>query len=129
MSLAYGIIYLTFTMYPLAFVTVRGWSRMDGSLPFVGMTIGVTLACIGIALHSIYYIQQSRVHVPERRLPPMIAGSVLPSAGMHSKMPCFKSPSYIFQAYSGSAGLRARQFIGWHKLLLGSSLVAAPSWS
>ncbi|KAF5604069.1 hypothetical protein FPCIR_1003 [Fusarium pseudocircinatum] len=82
MSLAYGIIYLTFTMYPLAFVTVRGWSRMDGSLPFIGVTIGVVLACIGIALHSIYYIQQSRVHVPERRLPPMIAGSVLLSAGI-----------------------------------------------
>ncbi|KAF5666930.1 major facilitator superfamily transporter [Fusarium circinatum] len=82
MSLAYGIIYLTFTMYPLAFVTVRGWSRMDGSLPFIGMTVGVVLACIGIALHSIYYIQQSRVHVLERRLPPMIAGSVLLSAGI-----------------------------------------------
>ncbi|KAF5241932.1 hypothetical protein FANTH_8892 [Fusarium anthophilum] len=82
MSLAYGIIYLTFTMYPLAFVTVRGWSRMDGSLPFIGMTVGVVLACIGIVLHSIYYIQQSRVHVPERRLPPMIAGSVLLSAGI-----------------------------------------------
>ncbi|RKL29942.1 hypothetical protein BFJ72_g11811 [Fusarium proliferatum] len=82
MSLAYGIIYLTFTMYPLAFVTVRGWSRMDGSLPFIGMTIGVVLACIGISLHSIYYIQQSRVHVPERRLPPMIAGSILLSAGI-----------------------------------------------
>ncbi|KAF5986265.1 putative mfs-multidrug-resistance transporter [Fusarium bulbicola] len=82
MSLAYGIIYLTFTMYPLAFVTVRGWSRMDGSLPFIGMTVGVVLACVGIALHSIYYIQQSRVHVPERRLPPMIAGSVLLSAGI-----------------------------------------------
>ncbi|KAH7143225.1 major facilitator superfamily domain-containing protein [Fusarium sp. MPI-SDFR-AT-0072] len=82
MSLAYGIIYLTFTMYPLAFVTVRGWSRMDGSLPFLGMTIGVVLACIGIALHSIYYIQQSRDHVPERRLPPMIAGSILLSAGI-----------------------------------------------
>ncbi|QGI84662.1 hypothetical protein CEK25_011391 [Fusarium fujikuroi] len=82
MSLAYGIIYLTFTLYPLAFVTVRGWSRMDGSLPFIGMTIGVVLACVGIALHSIYYIQQSRVHVPERRLPPMIAGSILLSAGI-----------------------------------------------
>ncbi|KAI1019223.1 hypothetical protein LB503_009232 [Fusarium chuoi] len=82
MSLAYGIIYLTFTTYPLAFVTVRGWSRMDGSLPFIGITIGVVLACIGIALHSIYYIQQSRVHVPERRLPPMIAGSILLSAGI-----------------------------------------------
>ncbi|RKK84051.1 hypothetical protein BFJ69_g2353 [Fusarium oxysporum] len=87
MSLAYGIIYLTFTMYPFAFVTVRGWSRMDGSLPFVGMTIGVILACIGIALHSIYYIQQSRVHVPERRLPPMIAGSIFLSAGIHTKLP------------------------------------------
>ncbi|KAG5759874.1 hypothetical protein H9Q69_010313 [Fusarium xylarioides] len=82
MSLAYGIIYLTFTMYPLAFVTVRGWSRMDGSLPFIGMTVGVALACMGIAIHSIYYIQHSRVHVPERRLPPMIAGSILLSAGI-----------------------------------------------
>jgi hypothetical protein len=129
MSLAYGIIYLTFTMYPLAFVTVRGWSRLEGSLPFVGMTIGVALACIGIALHSIYYIQRRRVHVPERRLPPMIAGSILLSAGTHTKLPCLRPPSYIFQAYSGSVGPLAHQSIGWHKLLLGSSSAAAPSWS
>lgn len=130
MSLAYGIIYLTFTMYPLAFVTVRGWSRMDGSLPFVGMTIGVVLACIGIALHSIYYIQRSRVHVPERRLPPMIAGSILLSAGTYPRsLPCSKSLSYMFQAYSGSDGPPAGQSIGCHKLPPGSSLAAAPSWS
>lgn len=69
---------------------------MDGSLPFIGITIGVVLACIGIALHSIYYIQQSRVHVPERRLPPMIAGSILLSAGTYPRLSCFKSLSYIF---------------------------------
>lgn len=85
MSLAYGVIYITLTMYPLAFVTSRGWSRIDGSLPFLGIVIGVVLACIAIALHSIYYVsprlEETGAHLPERRLPPMIAGSVILSAG------------------------------------------------
>ncbi|KAM5357224.1 hypothetical protein ACJZ2D_016482 [Fusarium nematophilum] len=86
MSLAYGVIYITLTMYPLAFVTSRGWSRIDGSLPFIGIVVGVILACIAIALHSIYYVsrrlQETGLHLPERRLPPMIVGSVILSGGI-----------------------------------------------
>ncbi|KAH8672275.1 major facilitator superfamily domain-containing protein, partial [Ilyonectria robusta] len=86
MSLAYGVIYISLTMYPLAFVTSRGWSRIDGSLPFLGIVIGVILACIAIAMHSIFYVsprlEETGIHLPERRLPPMIAGSVILSAGI-----------------------------------------------
>ncbi|KAF5026345.1 hypothetical protein F66182_1553 [Fusarium sp. NRRL 66182] len=86
MSIAYGVIYITLTMYPLAFVTTRQWSPILGSLPFLGIVVGVVLACIVIALHSIYYVtrrqQETGTHLPERRLPPMIAGSVILSAGI-----------------------------------------------
>ncbi|KAF4335309.1 major facilitator superfamily transporter [Fusarium beomiforme] len=86
MSFAYAIIYITLTMYPLAFVTSRGWSPIDGSLPFIGIVVGVIMACIVIALHSIYYVsrklQETGVHSPEGRLPPMIAGSAILSGGI-----------------------------------------------
>ncbi|KAI1667967.1 Polyamine transporter [Pyrenophora tritici-repentis] len=85
MSLAYGIIYLTFTMYPLAFVRDRGWSPIKGSMPFLGILVGVTVACVLLAVHSICYVSpkfsQTGVHLPERRLPPMILGSAILPAG------------------------------------------------
>lgn len=85
MSLVYGVIYLTFSMYPLAFVVERHFSQVDGSLPFISIFIGVVVACVALAVHSIYYLgpmaKQTKIHVPERRLPPMIAGSFILPAG------------------------------------------------
>ncbi|RDI77429.1 hypothetical protein Vi05172_g12538 [Venturia inaequalis] len=86
MSLVYGIIYLTFTMYPLAFRRDRKWGAIKASLPFLGILLGVVVACVLIAIHSIYYVtakyQKLKHHVPETRLPPMILGSLLLPAGL-----------------------------------------------
>ncbi|PNS15639.1 hypothetical protein CAC42_4091 [Sphaceloma murrayae] len=85
MSLAYGILYLTFVMYPVAFITLRSWPRTTGSLPFLGLLLGIFIACIVIALHSHYYIRGkmvARTLRPEDRLPPMIAGSFLLTGGL-----------------------------------------------
>ncbi|KAK6858083.1 MFS multidrug transporter [Apiospora arundinis] len=87
MSFVYGIIYLTFELYPQAFVVVRGWSAVDASLSFFGILGGALVACIVLGAHSIYRVgpkfAETQQHVPERRLPPMILGSVLlPAEGI-----------------------------------------------
>ncbi|KAG8631414.1 hypothetical protein KVT40_000554 [Elsinoe batatas] len=86
MSLSYGILYLTFVMYPFAFVSVRGWDPIPGSLPFLGLFIGICIACIIIAMHSLLYVRPrllSRGRLqPEDRLPPMIFGSVCLTGGL-----------------------------------------------
>lgn len=86
MALAYGIIYLSFTIYPHAFVVIRGWSPVTGSLPFLGIFVGIAIACTLLGVHSIYYVgplfNKTHQHVPERRLLPMILGSVLLPGGM-----------------------------------------------
>ncbi|KAK7994960.1 hypothetical protein PG990_013733, partial [Apiospora arundinis] len=85
MSFVYGIIYLTFELYPQAFVVIRGWSAVDASLSFFGILGGALVACIVLGAHSIYHVgpkfAETQQHVPERRLPPMILGSVLLPAG------------------------------------------------
>lgn len=86
MSLVYGIIYLTFTIYPLEFRRYRHWSATKASLPFLSILLGVVIACCLLAIHSIYYVtaryQKMKHHVPETRLPPMIFGSFILPAGV-----------------------------------------------
>lgn len=86
-SLIYGIIYLFFEAYPVAFQEQRGWSLGVGALPFLGLTIGVVC---GVSI--ITYTSQTRYKrkmeenggkpVPEERLVPMIFGSFLLPIGL-----------------------------------------------
>lgn len=86
-SLIYGMIYLFFEAYPVAFQEDRGWNLGVGALPFLGITIGVV---IGVAF--ITYTSQTRYKrkmdanggkpVPEERLVPMVAGAILLPIGL-----------------------------------------------
>lgn len=44
MALVYGVLYLCFVAYPIAFQQERGWSPGIGCLSFIGIGIGVLLA-------------------------------------------------------------------------------------
>jgi MFS transporter, DHA1 family, multidrug resistance protein len=86
MSICYGILYLTFEAYPLYFEFDRGWSPNLATLPFIGLFIGVLLACIILPVDSkIRYgkhlIQTKKLN-PEDRIPPMIVGSLVLPAGL-----------------------------------------------
>ncbi|KAK8137027.1 hypothetical protein PG984_004967 [Apiospora sp. TS-2023a] len=98
MSFVYGIIYLTFELYPQAFVVVRGWSAVDASMSFFGILGGAVVACIVLGAHSIYHVgprfAETNQHVPERRLPPMILGSIILPAGASS----LNTPRIVRQA-------------------------------
>lgn len=73
MSFIYGMIYLFFESYPIAFREDRGWNAGVGALPFLGITLGVI---IGVAI--ITYASNTRYKrkmeenggrpVPEERL-------------------------------------------------------------
>ena len=86
-SFIYGILYLFFEAYPIAFQEVRGWSQGVGALPFLGITIGVI---IGVAV--ITYTSHTRFKrkmeanggkpIPEERLIPMIVGAFLLPIGL-----------------------------------------------
>ena len=83
----YGMIYLFFEAYPIAFQEERHWNLGVGALPFLGLTIGVI---IGVAI--ITYFSQTRYKekmianggkpVPEERLVPMIIGAALLPIGL-----------------------------------------------
>ncbi|CAF9903599.1 MAG: hypothetical protein GOMPHAMPRED_000417 [Gomphillus americanus] len=87
MALIYGILYLFFEAYPIAFQEVRGWSPGLGSLPFLAIIIGVV---IGGSI--IVYLTRTRYKrkleesggkpVPEERLPAMILGGMFFPIGL-----------------------------------------------
>ena len=87
MAFIYGILYLFFEAYPIAFQEVRGWSAGLASLPFLGITIGVIA---GVAI--IVYNSNTRFRrmmeanggrpVPEERLIPMIPGAFILPVGL-----------------------------------------------
>lgn len=84
-GLAYGILYLFFTAYPLSFQEQRQWSQGNAGLPFLGVTVGVILASTANTVHTLtsYRRQlQKGLATPESRLPPMILGSILLPPGL-----------------------------------------------
>ncbi|EXJ85864.1 hypothetical protein A1O1_06233 [Capronia coronata CBS 617.96] len=85
-SFVYSILYLTLEVFPIVFREQRGWGPVVGSLPFIGLFIGV-ISAIGINLgNQPQYIRKSRAAhgkpVPEARLPPLSIGAVLMVAGL-----------------------------------------------
>jgi MFS transporter, DHA1 family, multidrug resistance protein len=84
MSLVYGILYLTLTLYPYTFGTNRQLSSMDALLPFLFLLGGIFLASGIIMLHSVQIARSQAAGdalKPEDRLPPAILGSILLPAG------------------------------------------------
>jgi hypothetical protein len=84
MSLVYGILYLSLTMYPYAFIAERGLDARTASLPFLFLLAGIVVACIIITIHSVHIGKRQaagRPFCPEDRLSPVVFGSILLTAG------------------------------------------------
>ncbi|KAL2045924.1 hypothetical protein ABVK25_011945 [Lepraria finkii] len=87
MSFIYGVVYLFFEAYPIAFQEQRHWNLGVGALPFLGITLGVMTG-----LSIIVYTSQTRFKrkmlanggkpIPEERLLPMILGAILLPIGL-----------------------------------------------
>ena len=86
MSLIYGILYLFFEAYPIAFQEQRGWNEGVGALPFIAITLGVVLGA-GVIVYTskTRFARKLAKHgrvVPEERLVPMMIGAVVFPIGM-----------------------------------------------
>ncbi|KAH8684577.1 major facilitator superfamily domain-containing protein [Tricladium varicosporioides] len=85
-SFVYGLLYLTLEVFPIVFEEHRGWSPVIGSLPFLGLFIGVLCAVfINLANQPRYARILDAAHgrpVPEARLAPMAIGGFLFAAGL-----------------------------------------------
>ncbi|TQB68352.1 Citrinin biosynthesis cluster MFS transporter mrr1 [Monascus purpureus] len=85
-SLIYGILYLFFVAYPIAFREVRNWKSLGiAALPFLGILVGVLMGCLLVTIATrLWYapkLQNGSV-VPEDRLPPMIVAAILLPIGL-----------------------------------------------
>jgi DHA1 family multidrug resistance protein-like MFS transporter len=84
-SFCYGILYMQLGGIPIIFGEVRGWSQVVATLPFLSILIGAVFGAAANAYNQILYNKAYRAAgnraVPEKRLPPMMFGSVLFSAG------------------------------------------------
>ncbi|KAH6616085.1 major facilitator superfamily domain-containing protein [Chaetomium sp. MPI-SDFR-AT-0129] len=84
-SFCYGILYMQLGSIPIIFGEVRGWSPLASTFPFVGIFIGTVFGCAAnvynqLLYNKAYHAAGNRA-VPERRLPPMMLGSVLFAGG------------------------------------------------
>lgn len=84
-SFCYGILYMQLGAVPYIFGTLRGWNLLESELPFIAICLGTfTGAGINILNQLSYnkaYHANSDHAVPEKRLPPMMVGSVLFAVG------------------------------------------------
>ncbi|KAF7677816.1 msf membrane transporter [Alternaria burnsii] len=84
-SFCYGILYMQLGGIPIIFGEIRGWPAVSATLPFLGILVGAIIGCSinaynQILYNKVYHAAGDRA-VPEARLPPMMLGSVLFSAG------------------------------------------------
>lgn len=86
MSFLYGVLYLLFAAYPIAFHQQRGWNIGVASLPFASFIVGIAVGA-GVIAYSTRtnftrsYHKYGKV-IPEERLPPMIVGAIALPIGL-----------------------------------------------
>lgn len=85
-SFTYGLLYLTRQMFPIVFNEHRSWPLVNLPLLFLSILVGVIFAvCVNLAYSPRYRKAAKKNNsnaVPEARLPPLLRGGFLLSAGL-----------------------------------------------
>lgn len=88
-AFVYGLLYLLFEAFPIAFEEVRGWSPVVSTLPFLAVLVGVLISAVLQASYQPYFWKQldkakaaGKHNNPEARLPPMILGGIFFTIGL-----------------------------------------------
>lgn len=85
-SFVFALLYLTLEVFPIVFQENRGWSPVVGSLPFVGLFVGVVAAVFVNLANQPRYARISDAAkgkpVPEARLAPMAFGGIIFAIGL-----------------------------------------------
>lgn len=84
-SFCYGILYMQLGAIPIIFGEIRGWNPLVSTLPFSCIFLGAIFGCGAnvynqLLYNKAYHAAGNRA-VPEKRLPPMMIGSILFSGG------------------------------------------------
>ncbi|KAL6794143.1 major facilitator superfamily domain-containing protein [Trichoderma afarasin] len=84
-SFCYGILYMQLGGIPIIFHEIRGWGPLVATLPFTCIFLGAIFGCGAnvynqLLYNKAYHAAGNRA-VPEKRLPPMMVGSILFSGG------------------------------------------------
>ncbi|KAJ5294613.1 hypothetical protein N7508_009434 [Penicillium antarcticum] len=86
MSFIYGLVYALLEAYPFVFEHVYGMSPGIAGLMFIGLSIGVVLACSFILFQQVTYAKKLEenkgVAVPEWRLAPTLLGAPVFTIGL-----------------------------------------------
>ncbi|KAK7744677.1 hypothetical protein SLS53_003566 [Cytospora paraplurivora] len=84
-SFCYGILYMQLGAVPIIFGEIRGWNTLVSELPFLAICLGTFC---GAALNTLNQFAYNKAYdaagqraVPEKRLPPMMLGSLLFASG------------------------------------------------
>ncbi len=84
-SFVFALLYMTLEVFPIVFQENRGWGTVVGSLPFLGLFVGVLAAVfINLANQPRYARIVDAANgkpVPEARLPPMAVGGFIFAIG------------------------------------------------
>ncbi|KAJ5444678.1 bicyclomycin resistance protein [Penicillium daleae] len=87
-ALIYGTLYMLFEALPIVYEDYRGWNKGVGSLPFIGVMIGVFCGVIYSLYDNQRYTKMQHQctngdsPAPEARLPPCMAASLTIPAGL-----------------------------------------------
>ncbi|KAH8426311.1 MFS transporter [Aspergillus melleus] len=86
MAIVYGTLYMLFAAYPIVFQVYRGWNQGIGSLPFLGIMIGMMAAVAYSIMDNKRYVKTEANHggfaPPEARLPPCMIASIAIPVGL-----------------------------------------------
>ncbi|KAL4765790.1 putative MFS transporter [Aspergillus foveolatus] len=86
-SFVYGVLFLFYQTYPVAFGEDRSWPTSLKYMPLLALIVGVFAGSLGIIITNQVYTRHHShtpdgVYIPESRLPPMIIGGVMIPIGM-----------------------------------------------
>ncbi|GLA65973.1 hypothetical protein AtubIFM54640_008173 [Aspergillus tubingensis] len=85
-AIVYGTLYMLFDAYPIVFQEYRGWNQGVGSLPFLGIMVGMLAAVAYNIWDNKRYVRAQEAHggfaPPEARLPPCMVASIAVPIGL-----------------------------------------------
>ncbi|KAJ9283852.1 hypothetical protein DTO021C3_8536 [Paecilomyces variotii] len=86
MAIIYGTLYMLFAAYPIVYQGGRGWNPGVGSLPFLGIMVGMLAAVLYTIPDNKRYIRTQEKHggfaPPEARLVPCLLASIAVPVGL-----------------------------------------------
>ncbi|KAL4982634.1 major facilitator superfamily domain-containing protein [Aspergillus falconensis] len=125
-SFVYGVMFLFYQTYPVAFGEDRQWSTSLKNLPLLAIICGTFAGAIGIIFHNQLYFRHhchaaDGTYIPESRLPPMTVGCVMVPIGMFwfawTVAPAVSWASPICASFLTGCGMYLLFIQGWNYIV------------